>query len=83
METVSFKASEKHVNKIDEIVEEKCYTSKGGYLRELLRNDADPKLTAETIKSIEQSHKQISEGNKLCQRKRFFEASSSTCSNDL
>jgi len=60
--TVSFKASEDHVNRIDNIVEEKGYTSRGEYLRELLRNEIEPELTSETIKRIEESRKQLSEG---------------------
>jgi Arc/MetJ-type ribon-helix-helix transcriptional regulator len=60
--TVSFKASEDHVERIDKIVEEKGYTSRGEYLRELLRNDIEPELTSETIERIKESRRQLSSG---------------------
>jgi Arc/MetJ-type ribon-helix-helix transcriptional regulator len=60
--TVSFKASEDHVERIDKIVEEKGYTSRGEYLRELLRNNIEPELTSETIERIKESRRQLSSG---------------------
>ncbi len=58
---VSFKAPEEMVEEIDSYVEEGNYTSRGEFLRSLLRNVERRKLSEEAKKSIEKARKQESE----------------------
>ena len=63
--TVSFKADEKHIKKMDEIVEERGYTSRGEFLRDLLRNNLEPVLTEKAKKEIEKARDQIEKGKSV------------------
>ena len=63
--TVSFKADEKHIKKMDEIVEERGYTSRGEFLREILRNNLEPVLTERAKKEIEKGREQIEKGKSI------------------
>lgn len=60
--TISFKATEQQVKEVDREVEEKGYTSRGEFLRALLRERMEPILTEEAIKRIKKGRKQFSEG---------------------
>ncbi|MFB6245772.1 MAG: ribbon-helix-helix domain-containing protein [Candidatus Nanohaloarchaea archaeon] len=60
--TVSFKATEEQVEEIDRVVEERGYTSRGEFIRELLRDRMEPELTEEAIDRIKTGRKQLHEG---------------------
>ncbi|MDY6768853.1 MAG: ribbon-helix-helix domain-containing protein [Candidatus Nanohaloarchaea archaeon] len=60
--TVSFKATEEQVEEIDRVVEERGYTSRGEFIRELLRERMEPELTEEAIERINTGRKQLREG---------------------
>jgi len=60
--TVSFKATEEQVEEIDRVVEERGYTSRGEFLRELLRERMEPELTDEAIERINRGRKQLRDG---------------------
>jgi Arc/MetJ-type ribon-helix-helix transcriptional regulator len=60
--TVSFKATEDQVKQIDEAVESGQFTSRGEYLRNLLREHSEPTLTDRAVEKINRGRKQISEG---------------------
>lgn len=60
--TVSFKANEKQVKKIDKIVKEKSYTSRGEFIRQLLREKMEPELTEEAIERIKKGRKELARG---------------------
>ncbi len=60
--TVSFKASKKQLEEINRIVKEKGYTSKGEFIRELLRKNMEPELTQEAIKRIKEGRRQLAGG---------------------
>jgi len=50
------------MQEIDRIVEEKGYTSRGEFLRELLRENMEPELTDEAIERIKQGRKELARG---------------------
>lgn len=60
--TVSFKATDEQVKEIDKEVEEGNYTSRGEFLRDLLREKMEPELTEEAVNRINKARKQLSEG---------------------
>ena len=60
--TVSFKATEEQVKQISQAVDMGNYTSKGEFLRSLLRKELRPELTRETIQRIEEGREQIRNG---------------------
>lgn len=61
--TVSFKATKKQIEEIDKIVEEKGYTSRGEFLRELLREKMEPELTDKAIERIKKGRRQLAKGD--------------------
>lgn len=65
--TVSFKATEEQVEEIDEAVENGQFTSRGEYLRNLLRQQSEPTLSDKAVEKINRGRKQLSEdeGTKL------------------
>lgn len=60
--TISFKASEKQAKEIDRVVKEKGYTSRGEFIRELLRNSMEPELTREAVERIKKGRRQLARG---------------------
>lgn len=60
--TVSFKATKKQIKKIDRIIKEKGYTSRGEFLRALLRERMEPELTQEAINRIKKGRRQLARG---------------------
>lgn len=60
--TLSFKATENQIEEIDRIVEEKGYTSRGEFMRELLRDNMEPELTEEAVGRIKEGREQLSGG---------------------
>jgi len=59
-ETVSFKAPEDMVEKIEQAVEDGNYTSKGEFLRDLIRNVERRKLSRKAQQDIDQARGQDS-----------------------
>lgn len=60
--TVSFKAPKKQLEKIDQLVEEKGYTSRGEFLRDIIRREMEPELTEEAVERIENAREQLKKG---------------------
>lgn len=57
-ETVSFKAPEDMVREIEQAVEDGNYTSKGEFLRDLIRNVERQKLSRKAEKDIREAREQ-------------------------
>lgn len=60
-ETVSFKAPEDMVRTIEQAVEDGNYTSKGEFLRDLIRNIEHRKLTDQARDDIKEARQQDSQ----------------------
>lgn len=60
--TISFKARESQAKEIDRIVKERGYTSRGEFIRDLLRKNMEPELTQEAIERIKKGRRQLAEG---------------------
>lgn len=60
--TVSFKATEEQVEEIDEAVESGQFTSRGEYLRNLLREHSEPTLSDKAVEKINRGRSQLSDG---------------------
>ncbi len=56
--TISFKAPEQMAKEVDKATKEGNYTSKGEYLRSLLRNVEKKELSEKAKKDIEKARKQ-------------------------
>ncbi len=64
-QTVSFKATKEQIKQLDRAVEREHYTSKGEYLRHLLRKELQPELSEEAVKRIKKGREQIAAGNSV------------------
>ncbi len=56
--TISFKATEGQVRELDRFVREGHFTSRGEYLRSLLREELETELSEVAIKDIEHARKE-------------------------
>ena len=61
MPTISFKVSEKQEKKIDEEYKRKGYISRSEFVRAVLREAIQPKLSEETMRAIRKARKQKGE----------------------